>query len=334
MEHLNGIHIIDCKTISGKPLKEIENTIEFKDFAEQFGNGMKLNGIVYLINTGIEEAAISNFEQKLAEFYALPVDNKKLYSPEAFQLQQYGSWGWKGPTASQIAKNYTLETFDFTINPRFEDDALYPKEINGFKDAVFTFRKQTRLLSTKLLRSLGEYLDLADKDFFVHNHRANEENYALSKFSVRTLYYPKEPVLRETAAKLRLPEHQDFGTLSHICQTSKAGGLQAKLSTGEWVDVAYIPNSFVVNAGRSLEMWSGGNIPAVFHRVAWTDRSSTESRISFGCFLGPDRDTCCLPQVEENPDWRPAYTRMQPGDMFDDYFKKQAQLAEEINSIK
>ncbi len=58
METLNGIHIIDCKNISNKPLKEIQDTQEFKTFAEQFGNGIKLNGIVYLINTEIENDVV------------------------------------------------------------------------------------------------------------------------------------------------------------------------------------------------------------------------------------------------------------------------------------
>lgn len=132
-----------------------------------------------------------------------------------------------------------------------------------------TFRKETRNLSNKLLRSLGECLELEDKDFFIRKHRALEENYEKSKFSLRSLYYPKEPQIRENAAKFRMQEHQDSGTLSHICQNSqRGGGLQAKLSNGEWVDIGYIPNSFVVNAGRALEMWSGGNIPAVVNEFS------------------------------------------------------------------
>lgn len=58
MDNLNGIHIIDCKHIGCERLEEIQDTKEFKHFAEQFGNGMRLNGIVYLINTGIEEAVV------------------------------------------------------------------------------------------------------------------------------------------------------------------------------------------------------------------------------------------------------------------------------------
>ncbi len=169
-----------------------------------------------------------------------------------------------------------METFDFTSNPRLEEDSLYPKEISGFKEAVLTFRKQYKNLNVKLLRSLGECLELEDKDFFIQQHRALEENFEKSKCSVRTLYYPKEPRIRENAVKLRLPEHQDFGTLSSINQCQRGGGLQAKLHTGEWVDVPYIPNSFVLFAGRSLEMYSGGNIPAVVNRFLLISTNCSE----------------------------------------------------------
>lgn len=242
------------------------------------------------MNASTIRSQILNFEQKLAEFYSLPFDVKNRYNPDVFGLSKYGSWGWRGPTPEfkyvystflphpifigtvlvltefivRFRKNnHTIETFDLTSNPQFADDSLYPKEIDGFKDAVFSFRKQTRNLSNKLLRSIAEYLQFEDKDFLIQKHRALEENFALSKFSVRTLFYPMEPERHENSVKIRLPEHQDFGTLTHIYQNSQGGGLQAKLSNGEWVDVEYVPNSFVVNAGRSLEMWSGGNIPAV-----------------------------------------------------------------------
>lgn len=59
METLNGIHIIDCKSIGTKPLNEIQDTDEFKAFALQFGSGLKRNGIVYLVNTAIDKTAVS-----------------------------------------------------------------------------------------------------------------------------------------------------------------------------------------------------------------------------------------------------------------------------------
>lgn len=59
METRNGIHVIDCSNIR-KPLREIQDTEAFKTFAEDFGNALKLNGIVYLINTEVENDMVSN----------------------------------------------------------------------------------------------------------------------------------------------------------------------------------------------------------------------------------------------------------------------------------
>jgi isopenicillin N synthase-like dioxygenase len=108
-----------------------------------------------------------------------------------------------------------------------------------------------------------QYLELTDKDFFIHQHRAFEENYETSKCSVRSVYYPKVPRDCRRSIQLRLPAHQDFGTINLIRQSAEGGGLQAKLYNGKWVDVPHIENAFVLLAARCLEMYSGGNIPAV-----------------------------------------------------------------------
>lgn len=58
MENIHGIHIVDCSNISNKPLNELQDTKQYKIFTEQFGNAMKQNGIVYLINTEIEKEVV------------------------------------------------------------------------------------------------------------------------------------------------------------------------------------------------------------------------------------------------------------------------------------
>lgn len=59
MENVNGVHIIDCSCIR-KPLAEIQDTQDFKLFTEKFGNALKLNGIVYLVNTEVESEVVSD----------------------------------------------------------------------------------------------------------------------------------------------------------------------------------------------------------------------------------------------------------------------------------
>lgn len=58
MDNINGIHIVDCKFISQKPLREIQDTKEFKTFTDTFGKAIKQNGIVYLINTEVEPEVV------------------------------------------------------------------------------------------------------------------------------------------------------------------------------------------------------------------------------------------------------------------------------------
>jgi hypothetical protein len=59
METLNGIHIIDCESLGTEPLNEIQCTDKFKTFAQRFGSGLKRNGIVYLVNTSVDEATVN-----------------------------------------------------------------------------------------------------------------------------------------------------------------------------------------------------------------------------------------------------------------------------------
>lgn len=58
MDNVNGIDIIDCSYIR-KPLEEIQDTQKFKTFTEKFGDALKLNGIVYLVNTEVENEVVS-----------------------------------------------------------------------------------------------------------------------------------------------------------------------------------------------------------------------------------------------------------------------------------
>lgn len=69
-------------------------------------------------------------------------------------------------------------------------------------------------------------------------------------------------------------------------------------------------------------------LPSIFqfNRIAWTDKSKTESGMNFGCFLGPDRDACCLAQVKQNPNWQPTYTVMQEGETYDEYYNREVEV--------
>jgi isopenicillin N synthase-like dioxygenase len=160
------------------------------------------------------------------------------------------------------------ECFDFWGEEAHKEKA-FPVEVSGFKATIATFRESFSDLTQKIFRSFALYLELEDKDFFVKRHRSYLENYKIrSHNDVRANYYPPTATNFEIKeASMRLTEHQDWGTIIFLHQ-DEVGGLEAKLTNGEWIPVQPIKDSFVINAGIMLEMWSGGVFPAtVSHLV-------------------------------------------------------------------
>jgi isopenicillin N synthase-like dioxygenase len=80
-------------------------------------------------------------------------------------------------------------------------------------------------------------------------------------------------------------EHTDYGLLTLLYQ-DEIGGLQVKHGSG-WIDVPYVPGSFVVNVGDMLERLTSGRYTSALHRVI---NSSGRSRISMPFFFDPRFD--------------------------------------------
>ena len=100
----------------------------------------------------------------------------------------------------------------------------------------------------------------------------------------RIFNYPASPP--QPGPDLRgVGEHTDYGLLTLLYQDD-AGGLQVKHGA-EWLDVPYVPGSFVVNLGDMLERLTGGRYTSALHRVINT---SGRSRISMPFFFDPAFD--------------------------------------------
>jgi isopenicillin N synthase-like dioxygenase len=84
--------------------------------------------------------------------------------------------------------------------------------------------------------------------------------------------------------------HTDWGFLTLILQ-DKVGGLQI-LHKGKWIDVPYVPDTLVVNAGDYLSLTTNGQCVSPVHRVIADDRE----RYSMVFFFYPDFEAV-LPSV-------------------------------------
>ncbi|KAM4057775.1 2OG-Fe(II) oxygenase superfamily protein [Hirsutella rhossiliensis] len=62
--------------------------------------------------------------------------------------------------------------------------------------------------------------------------------------------------------------HKDGGFLTYLLQATPHAGLEAQNKAGAWVPVPPLPETLVVNVGRSLESMTGGVCTATTHRVS------------------------------------------------------------------
>jgi isopenicillin N synthase-like dioxygenase len=158
---------------------------------------------------------------------------------------------------------------------------LFP-DIPGFRETTLRYLGELTALSQRLIAILGRGLGLGD-EFFRHHYTDDPT------VLFRLFHYAA--VLAQALAGARgVGEHTDYGFLTLLDQDD-AGGLQVQYG-GEWIDVPYLPGSFVVNIGDMLERLTSGRYVSALHRVINT---SGRSRISMPFFFDPRFDAALEP---------------------------------------
>ncbi|WOL00014.1 protein DMR6-LIKE OXYGENASE 2 [Canna indica] len=101
------------------------------------------------------------------------------------------------------------------------------------------------------------------------------------------------PACPEPDLTLGMPPHSDYGFLTFVLQDD-VEGLQV-LHRGEWITVDPLPNSFVVNVGDHLEIFSNGKYKSVLHRVLV---NAAKSRLSVASLHSLSFDSVVRPSPE------------------------------------
>jgi isopenicillin N synthase-like dioxygenase len=118
--------------------------------------------------------------------------------------------------------------------------------------------------------------------------------------------------------QIRAGEHTDFGSLTILAVSQRAGGLQVKLRDGAWLDVTAEPDEFIVNIADMMQRWTNDRWLSNVHRVVNppAEARSGSRRMSLGYFLHPNYDAqiACLPTCQ-GPGNPPRYPPVRAGDM-------------------
>ncbi|MBM61721.1 MAG: oxidoreductase [Acidobacteria bacterium] len=290
--------------------------------AEEIGAACESLGFLIVTGHGVPSATITAMVKTAEAFFVQPVETRVVSMPSS----PYVFRGYFPSEASALAASLDIETPGdlcevYCIN-RFDDQAdaaeaglkpgreaffapnIWPEGIDGFKPAWTAYYAAMENLTRHILGLMARSLGLP-ADWFVPFCNQHTTNLVAN-------YYPPQTD-RPLAGQLRRGAHTDYSSLSILYQTHDSGGLQVQLGDGTWLDVPYLEDSFVINLGDLLAVWTNERWVSTMHRVVNPPRAmATDSRLSTVFFHQPNYDaliecipTCLSPQ---NPARHPPTT--------------------------
>ncbi|KAJ4804425.1 2-oxoglutarate (2OG) and Fe(II)-dependent oxygenase superfamily protein [Rhynchospora pubera] len=269
-------------------------------------------GFFQVINHGVPLEVLKKAEATEKKFFALPEEEKlKVRRDEANRFGYY---------ESEHTKNVRdwKRIFDFVLQDRLDVTGLvlknrWPEVPLDFRETIEEYAKCVEKLAFIVLELISLTLNLPPK----YLNAFFEEQTTF----VRLNHYPPCPY---PDLALGVGHHKDSGALTVLYQDS-VGGLDVKRqSDGEWVRVKPIPNSFVINVGDIIQVWSNDKYLSAEHRVSV---NTERDRFSIPFFFNPASSIDVRPLPELVDDRNPGkYKEYNWGEFFkrrmDSDFKK------------
>lgn len=290
--HPGEIAIIDLSDIdSPDPAKRAR-------LAEEVSRASREVGFFYIVNHGIQPAAVKRMFDVAEEFFGLPLEAKNEVSISKSPLFR-GYIPSNHIGVDQKLKANLQEAFQIHLDlPANDPDVVAGKPMHGanpWPSAMPSLRAdmtdyQQRLwaLGQKLLPLFAIGLGLPEDTF--------AKFFQKPMIMLRVLHYPPQAP-DDSTESIGTRAHTDTGVITILAQDT-VGGLEILTKGGEWITVPPIPDSYVVNIGEMMKAWSDAIFTSTPHRVV--NRYGLE-RYSVPFFVNPDYDTVFAPLVK-NPD--------------------------------
>ena len=227
------------------------------------------------------------------------------YAPFAFE-RLASSLG--DTTPPDLKETYTVGPVDPAPRPAVDPDeawarlpTLWPAALPNAKAAFVDYYRAMSDLAARIMGFCALALDL-DEHYF--DPLINAHISALRFLNYPELETPPLP------GQLRAGAHTDYGTITILRQEQKLGGLQVlsplttALSSAEWIDVPYVPGSYVVNLGDAMARWTNDRWRSTLHRVLTPPANANEPtrRQSIAFFHNANWETIieCLPTCQSS----------------------------------
>lgn len=293
-------------------------------------------GFLLITGHGISRKTIQEMFDVSRDFFEGPASVKQAVAAPMGRPQGYHGLGLSGLAAKE-GQQAPPDIREYFMVGRLDIDAAYFSEgearqfyqPNRWPDGRDDFRKKAEdyyrameLLGGKLMQLFARALGL-ETDFF-----ADKIDRHFSIFS--SIYYPEQTVPPEPG-QLRAGAHTDYGALTILAPTRAPGGLEVKGLDGNWIEVPYVPEAFVINIGDMTQRWTNDCWKSNMHRVVNPPPSQTRAgpRQSLAYFLHPNYDAV----VEAIPETVPkGETPKYPAILAGQYMREKEDAIESVQA--
>lgn len=253
------------------------------DVSKQLHNSFKEFGFAYIVDHPISSSIQAKLLASAKKFFNLPIKEKQAI------LMNNSQRAWRGyfSLGSELTNGLPdqKEGLYFGVNHPPNHPGVvaqwpmhgqnqYPEDIEFIECIEHYFSQQTAL-GYNMMRLVALGLGL-EEDYF--QKRFSDEATAL----FRIFNYPSLPP-GERHQTWGVGEHTDMGFLTILAQDHN-GGLEIKNRNNNWIEAPPVKNSFVLNIGDMLELWTRGIYRSTPHRVRNT---KTTDRLSLPFFFDP-----------------------------------------------
>jgi isopenicillin N synthase-like dioxygenase len=297
-------------------------------------------GFLIVTNHGVARELTENVMSVAKNFFALTLEEKmqvarpaphlpRGYSPIANESVSFGSS--RTMTPGDLKESLDIGPIDVPGQGPYYTCAEgqihfapnnWPKRPTELETLWTDYYQAMDKLSRQLMRVFALGLNI---DEFFFDNKIDKHITVL-----RAINYPAQPE-PPAPGRLRAGAHSDYGSLTVLRAEDAPGGLQVKNANGEWTDVPFVEDSFIVNLGDLMMRWTNDLWRSTEHRVVNPLRNdAASSRLSLVYFHQPNYDALaeCIATCQ-NADNPPKYEPITSGDHLLSNFTKQITFAEQ-----
>ena len=273
--------------------------------ARAIGGACEDIGFFTIVGHGVDERLVRRMYDVSRAFFDLPTAEKqRVGRPKPEQSRGYIGVGEEnlaygvGRDTTDLKEFFAIGPVDVPDEPYYSAPAAYPSfapnvwpERPPELRAIYVeYYRAMERLAGHLMRAFALALDLPE-DFF----RDKTDRHISG---IRVINYPDQPQA-PASGQLRAGARSDDGALTILKAENVPGGLEVLNRAGEWVAVAPVADSFVINLGDLMMHWTNDRWISTLHRVANPPRDAAlgSRRQSIVFFYQPNYDALieCLP---------------------------------------